>query len=240
MLMLVVNRHRDPDKHFALMDNIVLASGKRMYSVGQAPAVAGATPPKVNAFDGLQRQLALSFSGHARGDPQAHPPGRHRSQSRWALHGEGTGTGQGVQGGRQSDLSLPAHQPAGTAHDGVRVQVGALSGSHRHPQGAAHRRRSHHLAEQCAAACGLQAQSPGLFDRAVRGGCTLVVQTSGFSPQPWGNASGIDSSNQKRIVERYRLIDGGHGNGIQLHGGGPRVLHAPGGSEGHLHQVPRQ
>jgi hypothetical protein len=40
---------------------------------------------------------------------------------------------------------------------------------------------------------------------------TLVVQTSGFSPQPWGNASGIDSSNQKRIVERYRLIDGGLG-----------------------------
>ena len=40
---------------------------------------------------------------------------------------------------------------------------------------------------------------------------TLVVETSGFSPQPWGNASGIDSSNQKRVVERYRMIDGGLG-----------------------------
>lgn len=38
-----------------------------------------------------------------------------------------------------------------------------------------------------------------------------MVETSGFSPQPWGNASGIDSSNQKRVVERYRLIDGGMG-----------------------------
>jgi hypothetical protein len=36
-----------------------------------------------------------------------------------------------------------------------------------------------------------------------------VVDTSGFNAAPWGNGSGIDSSEKKHIVERYMLIDGG-------------------------------
>jgi hypothetical protein len=34
---------------------------------------------------------------------------------------------------------------------------------------------------------------------------TLVVETRGFAPTPWGNSRGLDSSAQKRVVERYRL-----------------------------------
>jgi hypothetical protein len=40
---------------------------------------------------------------------------------------------------------------------------------------------------------------------------TLVVETSGFAPTPWGVARGVDSSAQKRSVERYKLDPGGVG-----------------------------
>ena len=39
---------------------------------------------------------------------------------------------------------------------------------------------------------------------------TLVVESAGFAPTRWGSSRGLDSSAQKRVVERYRLIDGGY------------------------------
>jgi Family of unknown function (DUF6152) len=43
---------------------------------------------------------------------------------------------------------------------------------------------------------------------------TLVVETSGFAATPWGNARGLDSSEHKRVIERYRLIEGGYGMSV--------------------------
>ncbi len=40
---------------------------------------------------------------------------------------------------------------------------------------------------------------------------TLIVETSGFEPTPWGIARGVDSSAQKRSVERYKLNADGLG-----------------------------
>ena len=37
----------------------------------------------------------------------------------------------------------------------------------------------------------------------------LVVETSNYSPTRWGNIRGIDSSEQKRVTERYQLTNGG-------------------------------
>lgn len=39
---------------------------------------------------------------------------------------------------------------------------------------------------------------------------TLVVETTGFTATPWGNSRGLDSSDQKVVVERYKLINDGH------------------------------
>lgn len=39
----------------------------------------------------------------------------------------------------------------------------------------------------------------------------LVVETTHFAPARWGNAPGLDSSDQKRVMERYELIDEGYG-----------------------------
>jgi hypothetical protein len=41
---------------------------------------------------------------------------------------------------------------------------------------------------------------------------TLIVETTGFAATAWGNARGLDSSEQKRVVERYRLA----GNGFRM------------------------
>jgi hypothetical protein len=40
-------------------------------------------------------------------------------------------------------------------------------------------------------------------------GDVLVVETTRFADNPWGTARGIPSGAQKRVVERYRLTDGG-------------------------------
>lgn len=37
----------------------------------------------------------------------------------------------------------------------------------------------------------------------------LVVETSNFLPTPWGNANGIDSSEQKKVTENYYLAEDG-------------------------------
>ena len=40
---------------------------------------------------------------------------------------------------------------------------------------------------------------------------TLIIETSGFEPTPWGVARGVDSSAQKRSIERYKLDPDGLG-----------------------------
>jgi hypothetical protein len=41
-------------------------------------------------------------------------------------------------------------------------------------------------------------------------GDTLVVDTANFAAQKWGNGRGLDSSDQKRLIERYTLGDNGN------------------------------
>jgi hypothetical protein len=40
---------------------------------------------------------------------------------------------------------------------------------------------------------------------------TLVIETDGFAYTPWGNARGLDSSPEKKVVERYKLTPDGYG-----------------------------
>lgn len=45
--------------------------------------------------------------------------------------------------------------------------------------------------------------------RLEENGALLVVETTGFTPTKWGITTGIDSSAQKKLTERYRLTNGG-------------------------------
>lgn len=38
----------------------------------------------------------------------------------------------------------------------------------------------------------------------------LVIDTIGFSAEPWGTARGIHQSEQKRVVEKVLLVDDGN------------------------------
>jgi hypothetical protein len=44
----------------------------------------------------------------------------------------------------------------------------------------------------------------------------LIVETTGFTADRWGTHTGIDSSEQKQLRERFRLVDGGMGIDIEI------------------------
>ena len=47
-------------------------------------------------------------------------------------------------------------------------------------------------------------------------GDTLVVETSNFIPDRWGNHTGVDSSEHKHLLERFSLIEDGYTLRIQM------------------------
>ena len=55
----------------------------------------------------------------------------------------------------------------------------------------------------------------------------LVVDTVGFVPTKWGIWDGLDSSAQKRVVERYSLEDDGHRLSVEFTVTDPVYLSAP-------------
>jgi len=58
-------------------------------------------------------------------------------------------------------------------------------------------------------------------------GDTLVVDTIGFVYDDWGNYRGLDSSEQKHVVERYTLTEGGYGLHMELTQYDPEFLDGP-------------
>jgi hypothetical protein len=58
-------------------------------------------------------------------------------------------------------------------------------------------------------------------------GDVLVVETANFADNVWGTARGIPSGPGKRVVERYRLADGGATLAIEFTIEDPEYLAAP-------------
>jgi hypothetical protein len=210
-LTLVVNPSRNATKAFALMDNIVLADGRRLYSVGQAPANANATPPVITPstdfsgnwryrFPGTPEQVRQRVLLGSQG-PSTEGPYTERARAQIRRYKEDDNPTM-----RCLPISLPAVLTTVYEYKWVR-----------------HADRIVILKEQYIDAdrtiwlndakrpAGYKPSHLGFSVGRFEADGTLVVETTGFSPQPWGNGSGIDSSAQKRVVERYRLIDGGRG-----------------------------
>jgi hypothetical protein len=68
----------------------------------------------------------------------------------------------------------------------------------------------------------LMGYSVGWFE-----GDVLVIETSNFIADRWGSQTGIDSSEQKHLLERYSLIDGGLGLKAEITLTDPVYLSAP-------------
>jgi Family of unknown function (DUF6152) len=208
-LTLVVNQHRDLTKHFALMDNIVLASGRRLYSVGQAPAVANAVQPKIAP--------STDFSGNWRfrfpGTPEqirrrvllgAQPPAKDGPYTARAA--------AQVKAYREDDnptyrcqrISLPFLIMTVYEYKWVRYadRIEIIKEQYQGADRTIHLTNTQRPANYKPGPLGF---SVGRFEADG----TLVVETTGFSAHPWGSGSGIDSSDKKLIVERYRLIEEG-------------------------------
>jgi hypothetical protein len=64
--------------------------------------------------------------------------------------------------------------------------------------------------------------STGWFDNG-----DLIVETTAFTPDRWGTHTGIDSSDQKQVRERFRLVEGGMGIEIEITVTDPVYLQAP-------------
>ncbi len=55
----------------------------------------------------------------------------------------------------------------------------------------------------------------------------LIVETTAFTADRWGTHTGIDSSEQKQVRERFRLVDGGMGIEIDITVSDPVYLREP-------------
>ena len=66
---------------------------------------------------------------------------------------------------------------------------------------------------------------------------TLVVETTGFAPTAWGATRGLDSSEQKRVTERYRLTEDGFGMQVSYTIEDPVYLAEPATQEGSYRKV---
>ena len=58
-------------------------------------------------------------------------------------------------------------------------------------------------------------------------GDTLVIETDNFIDEKWGIVSGLDSSSEKEVVERYTLLNDGHDLKVEVTVTDPHYLAAP-------------
>ncbi len=210
-LTLNVNKHRNPAKFFALMDNIVLADSKKLYAVGVQPPNANAAAAKFDAstdfsgnwryrFPGTPAQVRQRVLLGAQG-PSAEGPYTDKTRAQIKAYRETDNPTY-----RCLPISLPSLLMTVYEYKWVRHadRIEIIKEQYQQADRTIWLNGKSRPANYKPSHLGF---SVGRFEADG----TLVVETSGFSPQPWGNGSGIDSSAQKKVTERYRLIDGGLG-----------------------------
>lgn len=81
-------------------------------------------------------------------------------------------------------------------------------------------------------------RSPLGHARARFEGEELIVETSHFSADRWGTHTGVDSSEQKHLTERYRLSNGGLSLDVRMTVSDPVYLREPVSFDYHLAKIP--
>jgi hypothetical protein len=208
-LLLVVNKHRETDKHFALMDHVVLPTGRIVYSVGQPPVDPNVPKPPVKASTDFSGNWKYVFPGTPEqvrqrillGTPAPAKEGPYTAKAKAQ-----------VAAYRETDnptlRCIPATLPyllmAVYEYKWIRYSDRIVIEKEQFNEST----RVIHLkgkAPPLNSKPSVMGYSVGHFEADG----TLVVETSGFSAAPWGNGAGIDSGPQKKIVERYQLTHGG-------------------------------
>ena len=229
---VVANPNRDAAKPFGLLDNVTGADGKTYYSF-RIPEAAGGNPPR--------QPLAgsVDFSG----------AWNRRGTLRDALVG-GFGPPEGYPVNDKGQALIDAYDPNDApGYDCLPSSVpGITLGAYTHrwireadriviEKDQTQAVRIIHLGS----ADGLPADwTPDTLGYSVgrfEADGALVVETTGFAATRWGTARGLDSSELKRVTERFELSDDGYGMEVTITVEDPEYLAAPYTREGGYNKV---
>jgi hypothetical protein len=208
-VQMVVNPHRDAQKHFGLIDHVRLADGRIMYSIGRP----------LSAAAGTQVQPSSDFSGNwqfripgtpeevrqrvllGSGGPAADLPYTPKARAQVAAYDPKKNPALTCE-----PISLPALLTTVYEFKWIRSSDRIVIRKEQYDDAD----RVIHL-KNTARPANYKPNPLGYSVGRFEQDGTLVVETTGFSPVRWGNGPSVDSSDKKRIVERYKLIDGGSG-----------------------------
>ncbi|MEQ1581535.1 MAG: DUF6152 family protein [Steroidobacteraceae bacterium] len=206
---MTVNPFRESDKRFALIDHVRMGDGRVMYSIGQPPSPAAQAPV----------QPSTDFTGNW----QFRFPGTPEQVRQRVLLGAG-GPPKDLPYTEKALAQVAAYDPL--KHPALTCEPLGLPSllmtvyEYKWSRSADRVviRKEHY--EEATRVIYLKTTTPpsgykpnpvGFSTGRFEPDGTFVVETTRFSPLRWGNGIGVDSSDKKRIVERYKLIDGGMG-----------------------------
>ena len=237
-LLLIVNKHRDPEKHFALMDHVILPDGTRVYSVGQPPVDPNAPKPAIKASTDFSGNWKFQFPGTPEqvrqrvllGSPPPAKEGPYTARARAQVAAYKANDNPTL---RCIPSTLPYLLMAVYEYKWIRYSDRIVIEKEQFNEST----RVIHLTGSSRPA-GYKPNPLGYSVGHFEADGTLVVETSGFSPAPWGNGTGIDSSEKKHIVERYRLTNGGLNLSLSYTQEDPEFFTQPRTAEGSFAKVP--
>ncbi|MFM1885656.1 MAG: hypothetical protein RL026_813 [Pseudomonadota bacterium] len=208
-LLLIVNPHRDGSKRFALLDHVVFADGRRLYAVGVPPADPNAPKPPVKPSTDFSGNWKYQFPG----TPEQVRQRVLLGTAAPAKDGPYTAKARAQVAAYKADdnptlrcipSTLPYLLMAVYEYKWIRYQDRIVIEKEQFNDST----RVIHLGK-ARRPPGFKPNPLGFSVGRFEADGTLVVETTGFNAAPWGNGAGIDSSERKRIVERYQLVDGG-------------------------------
>lgn len=230
-VVVIANPNRDPEKRFGLLDNVTRSDGKTFYSFripdaengGRSrPALAGSTD-----FSGYWNRIGTlrqAFIGGF-GPPTGWPVTELGQQRVDAYEPEDDPALSCIERGMPGIILSPyTHQWTREADRIVITKDQTLQTRVIHLDG------SRPPADYEPDALGY---SVGRFEDEN----TLIVETTGFAPTAWGLTRGIDSSDQKRITERFELVDNGYEMRVSYTVEDPVYLREPATREGGYRKI---
>jgi hypothetical protein len=235
-VQMVVNPHKDPNKHFGLIEYVVKADGSRYTSIAQTFQQAAKQPVTPSTdFSGNWRYQFPGTPEQVRqrillGREPPKKDGPYTAKAKAQVDAYDPNEDPSLTCG---PISLPAllmtvYEYKWTRYDD---RIVIEKEQHERADRVIHLKRTTPPPDYKPNPLGF---SVGRFESDG----TLVVETTGFSPVKWGTTSGVDSSEQKRIVERYKLINGGMGMSLSYTHEDPVYLTKPLTGQGTFTKMP--
>jgi hypothetical protein len=208
---VMVNRHRDATERFALLDRVILANGKTYYSIGVPPADQVAKRPEIQPSKDFSGNWRYKFPGTAEevrkrvllgfGGPRQDLPYTEAAK---------------VQAAKYDAKNAPALTCEPISIPSILMTVYEYKWI-RHPDRIVIEKEQYTdmtrtiWLTRTTPPEGYKPNPMGFSVGRFEADGTFVVETTRFSPVRWGNQPSVDSSDKKKVVERYKLIDGGMG-----------------------------